>query len=273
MKHRSFLKWAGGKYRLIDQIKPFLPEGEQLIEPFVGAGSVFLNTNYPRYLLADINADLIHLYQCIKKKPSFFIKEAKIFFTEKTNQADCYYLFRQQFNDSRDPIERSLLFLYLNRHGYNGLCRYNHLGGFNVPFGRYKTIYFPEKEILFFAEQAQKAKFVCLSYEKVMKKAKAGSVVYCDPPYYPLPNKTSFTQYHSTKFHLEEQTHLAQLATQLACKKIPVLISNHDTHNTRLLYQAAQIYPIYAHRLISAAAAQRKSITEILALFSAAHSE
>lgn len=267
MKHRAFLKWAGGKYRLIEQIKNYLPLEDQLIEPFVGAGSVFLNTDYKSYLLADINPDLIHLYQCVKKKPNAFLRDARVLFHEKNNQLDAYYEFRKQFNQSTDKMERAILFLYLNRHGYNGLCRYNQLGEFNVPFGRYQKAYFPEKEILFFSEHAQKATFVCASYEKIMKKVKQGSVVYCDPPYYPLPNKLSFTQYHSAKFQLLEQQQLALLAKKLAQKSIPVLISNHDTQMTRSLYQDAIIHSVFTRRSISASATQRNNINEILALF------
>lgn len=273
MKHRAFLKWAGGKYRLIEQINNHLPAGHQLIEPFVGAGSVFLNTNYENYLLSDINSDLINLYQCVKKNSTKFINEAKQLFIRDYNNADNYYHLRDKFNQSTDKMERSVIFLYLNRHGYNGLCRYNRKGEFNVPFGRYQKIYFPEKEILFFAEHAQKAKFICASYETVMKKATSGSVVYCDPPYQPLPNKISFTQYHSSKFNLPEQKKLAQLAMKLAKKSIPVLISNHDTSVTRSLYQTAELHSVLTRRLISASITQRQNVNELLALFSPTDTE
>lgn len=273
MKHRAFLKWAGGKYRLIEQIKTHLPDGNQLIEPFVGAGSIFLNTNYNRYLLADINSDLIQLYQCVQKNTADFVTETKKLFTPQYNDPEAYYELRQYFNQSQDIMERSVLFLYLNRHGYNGLCRYNRSGEFNVPFGRYQKVYFPEKEILFFAEHAQRATFVCASYEEAMQQASAGSVVYCDPPYQPLPNKPSFTQYHSTKFNFPEQEALALLAMKLAQQAIPVLISNHDTPITRDLYQVAELYSVSTRRLISASVSQRKAINELLALFPALNLE
>ena len=75
-KKRAFLKWAGGKYSLIESIKSFLPEGNVLVEPFVGAGSVFLNTDFDAYILADINPDLISLYNFLKQKPDSFIATA-----------------------------------------------------------------------------------------------------------------------------------------------------------------------------------------------------
>ena len=160
-KQRAFLKWAGGKYSLSDVINKMLPKGERLIEPFVGAGSIFLNSDYKEYLLNDINQDLINLYQILKEQPDAFIEDARQFFTEKHNQADVYYQHRKEFNESDDRYFRSLMFLYMNRHGYNGLCRYNKSGGFNVPFGKYKKPYFPEQELNFFADKAQSATFVC----------------------------------------------------------------------------------------------------------------
>ncbi len=165
-KHRAFLKWAGGKYGLSDVIAKMLPKKKCLIEPFVGAGSVFLNTDYPKYILNDINQDLINLYKILQSKPDIFIQDAKVLFSIENNQSDIYYQFRKEFNESSDSYFRSLVFLYMNRHGYNGLCRYNKSGGYNVPFGKYKRPYFPEKELNFFADKAQLATFVCEGYRE-----------------------------------------------------------------------------------------------------------
>ncbi|MDU7099916.1 MAG: Dam family site-specific DNA-(adenine-N6)-methyltransferase, partial [Enterobacter sp.] len=166
------------KYPLLDDIKKHLPEGECLIEPFVGAGSVFLNTDFSRYILADINSDLISLYNIVKLRTDEYVAEARKLFTPENNNPDVYYQFRAEFNQSQDPFRRALLFLYLNRHGYNGLCRYNLRGEFNVPFGRYKRPYFPQDELYHFAEKAQNAEFHCLSYEECMELAGVNSVVY-----------------------------------------------------------------------------------------------
>lgn len=143
-KNRAFLKWAGGKYPLLDDIKKHLPQGDCLIEPFVGAGSVFLNTDFSRYILADINSDLIDLYNIVKLQTDEYVAAAREMFTPENNVAEQYYLFRDEFNQSQEPLRRAVLFLYLNRHGYNGLCRYNLRGEFNVPFGRYKSPIFPK---------------------------------------------------------------------------------------------------------------------------------
>ena len=93
-KRRAFLKWAGGKYELVDTIKRYLPEGEQLIEPFVGAGSVFLNTNFKSYILADINHDLIALFKLLQSNPEQFINDLKLLFNDQNNQAEAFYQLR-----------------------------------------------------------------------------------------------------------------------------------------------------------------------------------
>ncbi|HEQ1859264.1 TPA: adenine-specific DNA-methyltransferase [Providencia alcalifaciens] len=270
-KKRAFLKWAGGKYPLVDEIKKHLPQGDCLIEPFVGAGSVFLNTNYDSYVLADINSDLINLYNTVKYRSDAFIEEAQQLFTPEFNTSEQYYLMRQAFNQSDDPAKRSILFLYLNRHCYNGLCRYNLSGEFNVPFGRYKKPYFPKDELLWFAEKAQKATFVTQSYSKTLLDAQDGSVIYCDPPYAPLSDTANFTAYHTNAFSAQEQQNLAFLAHKLSSeRKIPVLISNHETPVTREWYYQAQLHIVKVRRTISRNILNRAKVNELLALYAGA---
>ncbi len=268
-KNRAFLKWAGGKFPLLDDIQRHLPEGDCLIEPFVGAGSVFLNTRFPRYVLADINSDLINLYNIVKDRVDAFVADARELFTREANEAEFYYARRLEFNRCTDPWRRGVLFLYLNRHCYNGLCRYNLSGEFNVPFGRYRKPYFPQDELYWFAERAQNATFVCESYDVTLNRASQGSVVYCDPPYAPLSATANFTAYHTNSFSLSQQQHLAELAMKLAHEsRIPVLISNHDTPLTREWYQAAQqLHQIKARRSISRNGSGRTQVNELLALF------
>ena len=266
-KNRAFLKWAGGKYPLLDDIKRHLPQGECLIEPFVGAGSVFLNTDFSRYILADINSDLISLYNIVKTRTDEYVQASRELFMPETNQAEVYYRFREEFNASEDPFRRAVLFLYLNRFGYNGLCRYNLRGEFNVPFGRYKKPYFPEAELYHFAEKAQNAEFHCLSYEECMDRADSNSVVYCDPPYAPLSATANFTAYHTNSFSPKEQAHLAEMAEKLVSKQIPVLISNHDTPDTREWYRSAKHFQVKVRRSISSNGGTRKKVNELLALY------
>ena len=119
-KHRAFLKWAGGKYSLVEEIQRHLPDARKLIEPFVGAGSVFLNTDYDHYLLADINPDLINLYNHLKENPERFVEDVRELFQPEYNQKEVYLDLRIEFNQCTDTYRRSLLFLYMNRHGFNG---------------------------------------------------------------------------------------------------------------------------------------------------------
>ncbi len=267
-KNRAFLKWAGGKYNLIEPITSLLPEGNKLVEPFVGAGSVFLNTDYPSYVLNDVNPDLIALFKTIKRRPQTFIHDARKLFSSRHNDDETYYALRREFNASSDSYFRSLLFLYLNRHGYNGLCRYNRSGQFNVPFGQYRKPYFPQHEIELFAVKAQRAVFTCMSFEKVFRRARKGDVVYCDPPYAPLTATANFTSYASAGFSLDQQHELARRAASAAHQRgIPVLISNHDTDLTRLLYADADLKSLQVSRFISPKADGRTKVAELLALY------
>ena len=268
-KHRAFLKWAGGKYSLVEKINKTLPKAKTLVEPFVGAGSVFLNSDFEHYVLNDINQDLINLYKILQNDAQAYIKEAKSYFLGEHNHPDPYYNLREQFNNSEDPFERSVLFLYLNRHCYNGLCRYNSSGGFNVPFGRYKHPYFPRLEIEIFAEKASRAEFTNKSFQQSMLEAPADAVLYCDPPYAPLSEAQAFTSYAKQGFTLEHQKELAhKLAEQLMLEKqLFVLISNHWTDFTKEIYSAAKQKKVSVSRFISQKGTGRQKVAEILASY------
>jgi DNA adenine methylase len=267
---RPFLKWPGGKFRLIERIRAALPAAKLLVEPFVGSGAVFLNTNYEKYLLNDANHDLIMLYKILQKKGPDFIEFCRDFFVKKYNTEKKYYRFRSDFNTSQDPYLKSALFLYLNRHGYNGLCRYNmRKGEFNVPFGCYVKPYFPEKEMLLFHRKSKKVIFTCEDFSKTMNRIKNDSVVYCDPPYVPLTATSAFTAYQAGGFDLNQQRELAILAKKIANKGIPVLLSNHSNDFTREVYQGALINEFSVQRFISCKVADRAKVLELLALYPA----
>lgn len=267
-KYRSFLKWPGNKYRVLDKICERLPSGRRLIEPFVGSGVVFLNTNYSKYLLSDVNEDLIRVYQILQTSGDEFIKYTKKLFTCANNQSDVYYKRREQFNKTKDEWKKAALFIYLNRHGYNGLCRYNRSGQFNVPFGRYAAPYFPEAEMKFFHHKSQdNVRFMCADFNTSLKSARAGNVIYCDPPYVPLTLTANFTSYSQLPFSLVEQKKLAQSAELLSKKGVSVLISNHDTPFVREAYQNAQLEFFSVSRTISCKGASRLPAPELLALF------
>ena len=268
MKIRPFLKWPGGKYRLVPRIQKLLPKCETLIEPFVGAGAVFLNTNYKKYILNDINQDLINLYTILQQQGGDFISNCKDYFKSYYNNEKQYYILRVQFNKTKDKLEKALLFLYLNRHGYNGLIRYNsNKKEFNVPFGSYKKPYFPEQEMLAFHEKSQNAKFYCKDYTKVLNKKIDNSVIYCDPPYVPLSKTSNFTAYGPDGFSLRDQSRLARIAEKLAMLGVPVLISNHSTEFTKELYAKAKVQEFNASRTISCKGCGRGQSKELLACF------
>lgn len=238
------------------------------IEPFFGAGSVALNADYDKYQLNDINTDLVNLYRIVQTEPERFLLALTPLFTPETNNADFYYQKRKEFNLERDLFSRAILFVYLNRHGYNGLCRYNSSGGFNVPFGRYVKPKLPVKEIQQFAKRFENAEFTNHDYRKVISEAPRHAVVYCDPPYIPISKTASFTQYASAGFSLEDQKELALTAQKYVQEKqLTVVISNHDTSLSREFYQGAKIKSFQAKRFISQNALTRKPVKELIAIF------
>jgi len=269
---RPFLKWPGSKYRIVNEIRARLPHGKRLVEPFVGSGAVFLNTDYPACWLNDNNADLVNLYRTLKAEGEDFIQYCRSFFVPENNTAERYYELRETFNETKDVALKSALLVYLNRYGYNGLVRYNAQGGYNVPFGQYKRPYFPEAEMRHFYHRSQDAEFTVGDFTEVMSAAKPGDVFYCDPPYVPLSPTASFTTYSAGGFSMEQQAELARLAAELAGRGIPVLISNHDTDFTNSAYRMAQITRLQVQRFISCDGDNRGKVGEVLALFEGARS-
>lgn len=265
IKQRSFLKWAGGKFNLAHRIRNKLPAATTLVEPFVGAGNVFLNTNYEKYVLCDSNADLINLYNVLKEHGTKFIDVCHEYFTPEFNTEKQYYLLRDEFNYSTDPFHRSVLFVYLNRHCFNGLCRYNRKGIFNVSYGKYTKPYFPSDEMEAFHEKSQCAMFYHLSFEETFKKyVSDDTVVYCDPPYIPLSATSNFTSYSTDGFSDEDQLALRDCAIDAPCL---VIVSNHDTEASRKLYADSEIEGFKIQRNISCNGANRNKANELLAIY------
>lgn len=266
---KPFLKWAGGKAKLAPFIESHLPSDkrQRLIEPFCGSGAISFGIEFDSYLLADANADLINLFDALKQQKQGFIDYVQSFFIDDNNEEQRFYELRSQFNQSNDTLERSALFMYLNRHGYNGLCRYNRQGGFNVPFGRYKTVYFPKAEMQHFIEKSDRIELMQGDFESVFSKVRAQDLIYCDPPYVPLSLTASFTAYSQDGFNYDDQVRLANLAKDAAKQTQGVLISNHDTELTRELYKGADIKTLSVQRNISSKGSNRTKANEILAIF------
>ncbi|EPT8383824.1 DNA adenine methylase [Klebsiella pneumoniae] len=258
----TILKWAGNKTAVMHELKKHLPAGLRLVEPFAGSCAVMMATEYPHYLVADINSDLINLYKQIAFNCEKFIINAKGFFAS-TNSETSYYNIRQDFNHSSETTDfwKAVFFLYLNRHCYRGLCRYNRKGEFNVPYGNYKKPYFPEDEIRAFAEKAKRATFICASYEETLAMVKVGDVIYCDPPY-----DGTFTDYHTDGFNELEQRRLATTLDVVASAGHQVVVSNSETELTNAIYQNFTRHRINAKRSMGVAGGDGKSATEIIAV-------
>ncbi|CAI1629007.1 DNA adenine methylase [Serratia proteamaculans] len=271
---RPALKWLGGKASIIDTLRQHLPAGKRLVEPFVGSGAVFLNTDYDSYLLCDINSDLINFHNVAKNLPDQLIREAHNLFKEQADEVG-YYAVRADFNLRCDSnfLYRAAQFLYLNRHGFNGVCRYNLSGDFNVPFGHRKAPYFPEDEIHSFSEKAQakKAIFLCCTFQESIRMARTGDVIYCDPPYIPTSATANFTSYHTDGFTSDQQRKLACMLRIAARRGRHVVVSNSETVAALDLYSDFNITTTTARRSVSANAAGRTRAGEIIATMEAAN--
>ncbi len=265
---RPFLKWAGAKTQLVRKLQPLFPEGNyRFIEPFVGSGVVFLNARYQTSLLADSNKDIINLYSILKKKRGEFIEQCRALFVPRNNAEAAYYELREEFNACVNIERRASIFLYLNRHCFNGLCRYNQKGRFNTPFGRYGQVYFPQTEMEHFADRLKTARLLQADFRSVLSKAGAGDVVYCDPPYVALTKTANFTNYAAGGFSDKDQRDLNKYALEASGRGAVVVISNHDTPFTKALYQGAEITEHLVSRTISCDGKNRNKAKEIIAVF------
>lgn len=265
---RPFLKWAGGKYSLLPELDRLIPAGKRLIEPFVGGGSVFLNSDkHERFLLADVNADLINLYQMLAVVPDSVIYEAMKAFRH-LNDAENYTVIREAFNAQRlDAVERAAALLYLNRHCFNGLIRYNQDGFFNVGFGKYKAPYFPEEEIRAFKRKAHACVFMNAGFRRTIALAGDGDVVYCDPPYEPLPGTAGFTNYAAGGFSWDSQVELAESCVAAHQRGAKVVISNSTAPRVIELYEqhGFNLHRVSARRAISSKGSARETVSDVVA--------
>jgi DNA adenine methylase len=248
----------------MDALRQHLPDGNRLIEPFAGSASVFLNTNYNSYLLADINPDLIGLFNAIKNQPNLLTGAARVYFSDWNNE-EKYYSARNGFNAANDDFIRAVMFLYLNRHCYNGLCRYNLSGEFNAPYGKYKAPYFPEDEIRQFAEKARNAVFLCLDFEETIEMAGTGDVIYCDPPYIPASSTANFTKYHTAGFTPEDHSRMIAALHAAVVRGSQVVVSNAAIAANIYKYSGFTAHHITAPRSVSCKGNKRQAAGEIIA--------
>jgi len=267
---KPFLKWAGNKYRVLPHILPLIGSPRQYIEPFAGSMAVALNVAADCMVLNDFNGDLISLYRHVMNDEKFIDDCEKACF--ETNDEQIFYHHRNAFNYSTDARQKAIMFIYLNRHCFNGLTRYNKKGQFNVPFGKYSSPYFPRKEMENFKavfNQKQSVRMTAYDFaaDELYQNIDSNTVVYFDPPYLPINNTAYFTDYASCGFNYADQVRLRDLAVTLANCGARVIISNHDTPEARELYSAAAITSISVSRTIAANKNSRNKVDELLAVY------
>ncbi|HDS7013027.1 TPA: Dam family site-specific DNA-(adenine-N6)-methyltransferase [Klebsiella variicola] len=261
---KSPIKWAGGKTRAMPQLLKHLPKADCLIEPFVGSGTVFMNTEYRRYVVCDSNRALINFFRALTSDTERLIDTARGMFLGGNNEEQ-YYKRRALFNSMQwsdtgkadTALLYAALFLYLNRHCFNGVYRINQKGDHNVPFGKYAAPYFPADEMRSFAEKANdtKAIFMHSDFRLSIRSAVYASddaVIYCDPPYIPSSATANFTAY-GKPFTLDDHrylvTNLLNAHRQHGTRSV---ISNSDTQETREIYHPFKLHALSVRRSVSA---------------------
>ncbi len=283
---RPFIKWAGGKAKLIEQYKPFLPtDFDCYHEPFLGGGALFfylapqLQAQGKKAYLSDLNPELVNVYRCVRDRVESLIEQLAEH--QAQHSEAWYYEVRSQhlsvtgpatkpITSGLDPdesdISRAARFIYLNKTCYNGLYRENAKGRFNVPIGRYKNPRICAPELLRPASAAlQIAEISERPFSAVLDYTKGTSdFVYFDPPYHPLSDTSKFTAYSRYQFAEQQQAELKAVIAQLAARGVRVLASNSDCPFIRELYSGFQVETITAARSINSKSSKRGKITEVL---------
>ncbi|HEX8030315.1 MAG TPA: Dam family site-specific DNA-(adenine-N6)-methyltransferase [Vicinamibacterales bacterium] len=222
---RPPLKWAGGKRWQVPHLLPYWERhaSSRLVEPFCGGLAVTLGLMPERALVNDINPHLVNFYRQVKR--------GLVVTIPMVHSEAAYYAARDRFNaliksGDRETQEAALLFYYLNKTGFNGLCRFNASGGFNVPFGKYKSINY-RADFLDYGEAFGLWDITCGDFAAVQ--LKPGDFVYADPPY-----DVEFTTYSAGGFGWKEQE---RAASWLAQHDGPVILANQATERIVALYE------------------------------------
>jgi len=296
-KAKPFLKWAGGKTQLLDDIRSRIPLGlrggtiTRYVEPFIGGGAVFFDLShsitFETSLLQDVNHDLILTYSCIQQDVHNLIDllltmEQHYNALSLGEQCEYFYHIRQKFNEGRsaidydshngDRVQRAAQILFLNKTCFNGLFRVNSKGHFNVPFGKYKNPTICNAANL---ERVSgvlgKAEIKLGDFESCEQYVDCQTFVYFDPPYRPLNRTASFTSYAASTFDEKEQLRLAAFFRRLDSKGAKVMLSNSDPKNEDPqddffddAYSGFRIERVRATRMINCDATKRGQINELI---------
>jgi DNA adenine methylase len=283
-KAKPFIKWAGGKKQLLEDIESRLPDEiqkgkiEHYIEPFIGGGAVFfyIASHYPdikKFYISDINQDLISTYCTIKENVENLIYELACLeeeFLRKPvkSRKTFYYKMRDKFNKER--LASQLIFL--NKTCFNGLYRVNRKNEFNVPFGDYKTPKICDEDNLRQVSRIlQKTTIVCGDFEKISRFVNSKSFIYLDPPYLPISKTSNFTSYSKNGFDFEDQKRLAGFCQYLHKNRCKFLLSNSDPQNEdpennffEQEYKDFNIERVLASRAINCKGNKRGRIKELI---------
>lgn len=244
MSHSSvapFVKWAGGKRQLLPQIKERMPEKyNNYYEPFVGGGAVIFELLPANALINDINKALINTYKQICSAPEAFLAAVNRLDTEMwENGRDYYYSVRERYNDklmkAAYDAELAALFVFINKHCFNGLYRVNAKGLFNVPYNNSRRASVDENAIRETSEYLRGVTITDGDFEAACKDAEKGDFVFIDSPYAPL-NPTSFESYTKEGFDLESHKRLAKLFDELTDRGCFCMLTNHNTELINELY-------------------------------------
>ena len=259
-----FVKWAGGKRQLIPQIRERMPEKyNDYYEPFVGGGAVIFDLLPANALINDINKALINTYRTICNEPDAFLKEVNRLDNDMWEDGKKYYYsIREHYNDklmrSEYDVELAALFVFINKHCFNGLYRVNGKGLFNVPYNNSRRVSVDENVIIATSEYLRRVTIIDGDFEQACKNAKKGDFVFIDSPYAPL-NPTSFESYTKEGFDIESHKRLAKLYDELTARGCYCMLTNHNTELINELYgnKDYKIDVVSVKRMINSDASNR----------------
>lgn len=267
---KPFVKWAGGKSKMLPFILSSFPEKmDTYYEPFLGGGAVFFEMlrqkRFRKAVLGDSNADLMTTFKVIQSGVEDLIEELGNGKRYKY-ESKAYYAIRAE-EPSDDDVLRAARFVYLNRTCFNGLYRVNRSGQFNAPFGKFTNPLICDARNLRAISKALKGvKLVCADFSSVVEKAKKGDGVYFDPPYLPVSKTASFTAYNAGGFGLGDHYKLAGLFKELAAVGVSVVLSNSSSDKTRELYSGFDVRELTGKNNIGGPAEYRKPSKEIMVI-------
>ncbi len=259
-----FVKWAGGKRQLLPQIRERMPQHyNRYFEPFVGGGAVLFDLQPEHALINDINKALINAYKIICENPEEFLRAVKQLDNEmQQNGKEYYYAKREDYNDklmrAEYDVELAALFVFINKHCFNGLYRVNGKGLFNVPYNQSKCASVDEKLIMDISQVLQGVTILDGDFEDACADAQQGDFIFLDSPYAPL-NPASFESYTKEGFDMESHRRLARLYDDLTAKGCFCMLTNHNTEFINTLYgnKGYKIDVVSVKRLINSDASNR----------------